>query len=114
VCIFIYILQQSEKLIKIIGILSHLVETVIGGKGKGLLLVETCYAHSIRLINDSWYRIKYLFRIILYERYLSDKKIVITKRITNKRLLHNALLSTPIRNDKGKNKTVEINVVDFL
>jgi hypothetical protein len=44
VCIFIYILHQSEKLIKSIGILSHLVETDIGGKGKDPLLVETCYA----------------------------------------------------------------------
>jgi hypothetical protein len=44
VCIFIYILHQSEKLKKSIGILFHLVETDIGGKGKGLLLVETCYA----------------------------------------------------------------------
>jgi hypothetical protein len=39
-----YILHQSKKLMKSIGILSHLVETGIGGKGKGLLLVETYYA----------------------------------------------------------------------
>jgi hypothetical protein len=31
---------------KSIGILSYLVETDIGGKGKGLLLVETCYAQN--------------------------------------------------------------------
>jgi hypothetical protein len=47
VCIFIYILHQSEKLMKSVGILSYLgkrVETFIGIKGKDLLLVETSYA----------------------------------------------------------------------
>jgi hypothetical protein len=34
---------------KNIGILFYLVETDIGGKGKGLLLVESCYAHNIVL-----------------------------------------------------------------
>jgi hypothetical protein len=41
VCIFIYILHQSEKPTKSIDILSYLVETDIGGKGKDTLLVET-------------------------------------------------------------------------
>jgi hypothetical protein len=39
---------------KSIGILSHLVETDIGGKGKGLLLVETCYARRSVLKFAVW------------------------------------------------------------
>jgi rRNA pseudouridine-1189 N-methylase Emg1 (Nep1/Mra1 family) len=44
-CVFIYINIfniNPKNYMKCIGILSHLVETGIGGKGKGLLLVETC------------------------------------------------------------------------
>jgi hypothetical protein len=61
VCIFIYILHQSEKLIKSIGILSYLVETDIGGKGKDTLLVETCYAH-----------LKYVWFIKQFYKKLTD------------------------------------------
>jgi hypothetical protein len=44
-CVYTYIyFIQCEKLMKSIGILSHLVESDISGKGKGLLLVGTCYA----------------------------------------------------------------------
>jgi hypothetical protein len=39
---------------KSIGILSYLVETDIDGKGKGLLLVETCNAPLANFIVGLW------------------------------------------------------------